>query len=226
MLSNAQEKLIRSLQTNKGREKTGLCLVEGEKIIRMAGELIDFSFSENDSANFSKLVTTVTPQMQAAVARAPEFKMKSIQSKNIILVLDGLQDPGNVGIILRLCFGFHASVILIDSVDPTNPKVIRSSAGAVFRTPWIRVKREDADTVLQSVERPAYRLEKRSGAKELHLFHPTTPFTLVIGSEGQGIQMNTQNAGSLFIQHDPSLESLNVASAVAIALYTLSTDFS
>ncbi|MCR4278937.1 MAG: RNA methyltransferase [bacterium] len=223
MLSSAQEKLIRSLHTNKGREKADRCLVEGKKIIEIAGAFVDFTFSETDSRDFAKLVTTVTPQMEAAVAHIPSFDIESVAQKNIILILDGVQDPGNVGSILRLCLGFDAGVILVDSADPTNPKVIRSSAGAFFQIPWVRVSRSDISGELINLQRTILRLEKRSGSKEIQTLKMNKPIAILVGSEGQGIHIQTENAESIYIQHNPKLESLNVASALAIALYTLST---
>ena len=223
MLTKAQEKLIKSLHTKKGREKSGLCLVEGEKVIKMADDLIDFKFSEKDSSQFSKLVTTVTPQMKAAVIRIPSFNIKNILKKGVIVILDNVQDPGNVGAILRICLGFNAGLILLNSADPTNPKVIRSSAGAIFQTPWIKIPEADISSVFPVLKRPIYRLEKRSGSKSIDSAKIKLPIALIAGSEGRGIKIKTKDAKSLHIPHNKNLESLNVANALAIALYSIST---
>ena len=141
MLTNSQQKLIKSLHTKKGRQKTDLCLVEGKKNIELAADLIEYTFTKEDTPQFDKLVTTETPQDIAGVAKIPAYKLEDIKKHDCIVVLDNIQDPGNVGTILRLCLGFDAALILINSADPTSPKVIRSSAGAVFQTNWLKSTR-------------------------------------------------------------------------------------
>lgn len=221
ILSKNQEKLIKSLQTKKGREKSGFCLIEGQKVIDLAGDFVEYSFSPADSENYADLVTTETPQDAAAVARIPESSVEALQEKSVILVLDGVQDPGNIGAILRLCLAFNASLVLIESADVSSPKVIRSSVGAMFQVPWMQVKREDALEFLTQLQRPIYRLEKREGAKS---FSETTfpkKLILVAGSEGQGIYLEAEGE-SVYIDHSDQLESLNVGNAIAIALQEIS----
>ncbi len=221
ILSKNQEKLIKSLQSKKGREKSGFCLIEGQKVIDLAGDFVEYTFSSSDSDHFSDLVTTETPQDIAAVAKIPSFSVEEVAAKKIIIVLDGVQDPGNVGAILRLCLGFNASLLFIDTADPTNPKVIRSSVGAMFQTPWRKVSRENASEVLQNLNRTIYKLEKRPGA--ISFSEATFPAELIFiaGSEGQGIKLGVEGQ-SVYINHSGELESLNVGNAVAIALQELS----
>lgn len=218
MLSKAQEKLIRSLKTKKGRAESRRCLVEGEKLITAAGSLVEFTFSEKETKNFNKLVTTKTPQDVAAVAQLPAFSLADVTELKTIVVLDGVQDPGNVGSALRLCQAFSASLILIESADPTSSKVIRSSAGAIFHVPWIECPRQEAEDLLSRIDRPVYRLEKAVGAAPVKSVKETDPIILIAGSEGSGIQINTPGT-SVQIKHNPSLESLNVGNALAITLY-------
>jgi RNA methyltransferase, TrmH family len=216
MLSKVQEKLIKSLHSKKGREKSGLCLVEGKKVIETAGNAIDYTFSSDDSENFADLVTTETPQDMAAVAKIPSFSKEDLESTKTLVVLDGVQDPGNVGAILRLCLGFNASLLLVDSVDVTNPKVVRSSVGAMFQVPWLTMKRDEVVDYLTSLKRPIYKLEKTDNAESLEsLLSENNIF--IAGSEGNGISLQIE-APSLFIPHAEELESLNVANALAIVL--------
>lgn len=217
MISKTQEKLIKSLHTKKGRAKSGLCLVEGKKVIETAGDTIDFSFTDKDTEKFSTLVTTETPQDIAAVARTPKWSASDIASRDIIVVLDGVQDPGNVGSILRLCLGFEASLLLIESADVTSPKVIRSSVGAMFQVPWGTVSRSEAKMYFEDLDRDIYRLEKVKGAEDMSSAIVNLPILLIAGSEGTGIQLDG-DWKSIFIKHNESLESLNVGHAVAIAL--------
>lgn len=215
MLSKAQEKKIKELQTKKGRAKHGLCLVEGEKVIEAAGDAIEMTFTSWDTGEFRALVTTETPQTEAAVARIPAFTIEDVQKAPTILVLDGVQDPGNVGAMLRLAQGFNASLLLIDSVDVTNPKVVRSSVGSLFHVPWVNVSRAEADDVIAALKRPVYRLEKGGDPPETM---DAEQIVLLVGSEGNGLKLETGGT-SITIPHDDALESLNVGHAVAIALY-------
>lgn len=217
MLSINQEKLIRSLATKKGREKSGLCLVEGEKVIKTAGNAIKYTFTPKDTPNFGKFVTTETPQNISAVASIPKWTLDDIKSQKIIVILDGVQDPGNVGAILRLCMGFNAGLILIDSADTTNPKVIRSSVGAMFQVPWLRMTSNESIKLIKNLNLPVYRLENKKDAMDLKKSKLKTPLILIAGSEGKGIQSRIEGY-SIFINHDNKLESLNVGHSLAIVL--------
>lgn len=214
MLTKAQERLIRSLHTRKGREKSGLCLVEGKKNIDTAGSAVEFIFSPEDTGQFKNLVTTETPQTAAAVARIPRYTEADLKTKSTIVVLDGVQDPGNIGSIIRLCLGFDASLLLVESVDVSNPKVIRSSAGALFGVPWLEIERTGAGSYIENFDRPIYRLEKSSrSVKKID----DGPIILVAGSEGNGILLDIIGK-SFSIRHNAALESLNVGHALAIVL--------
>ncbi len=218
MLTKADEKLIRSLQSKKGRTESGFCLVEGKKNIAEAKGFIEFSFTPNDTKIFDRLVETVTPQEIAAVAKIPEWKLNNLSERSCIVVLDGVQDPGNVGTILRLCLGFKASLLLIESADPSSPKVIRSSAGAFFRVPWLEVNRSEAEAAISGFNRPIYRLEKnKTSSKGMKKMLNEKKIVLIAGSEGQGIKLSLAGT-SIEIPHEESLESLNVAAALAISL--------
>jgi RNA methyltransferase, TrmH family len=196
-----------------------LCLVEGKKLIVEAKDQLEFSFTTDDTENFNKLVTTETPQDMAGVARLPEWSQENIIERDIIVVLDEVQDPGNVGVILRLCLGFNASLILIESADPGNPKVIRASAGSMFQVPWLSIKSAEALDLLKSINRLIFRLENKPAATVFNTSENILPakFILITGSEGQGIKLAIKSQ-SIKIKHDPKLESLNVTSALAIIL--------
>lgn len=217
MLTKSQEKLIKSLQTKKGRKESGFCLVEGKKLVsELKKPQVEFTFTEKDTRNFKKLVTTKTPQEIAAVAKTPSWKLKDIEKQDRIVVLDTVQDPGNVGSILRLCLGFNAGLILVNSVDVTSPKVIRSSAGAIFKAPWLNLNTEESKEFLNTTKRKIYRLEKRKGAKE-YKKTALSNAVIIAGSEGQGIIHNFSGQ-SIYIDHNSKLESLNVGHALAIIL--------
>ncbi len=218
MLTKNEQKLVKSLHRSKGRKETGLCLVEGEKMIKTAGDAIQLIFTAKDegSSIFRKLVTTETPQEMAAIAKIPNWKISDLNKFETIIVLDGVQDPGNVGTILRLCLGFETSLILIDSADPVSPKVIRSSAGAMFQIPWVRLDSDKALDFMKNSDRYIYRLEKREGSEPISSMKNKKRI-IIAGSEGSGIKLN-QKGASIHIKHSEKLESLNVAVALAITL--------
>lgn len=220
MLSKAKEQLVRSLHRKKDRAESGLCLVEGSKVIATAGDAVEWTFSRNDSDVFDALVTTDTPQDMAGVARIPRWTREDVSSRSTIVVLDGVQDPGNVGAILRLCLGFDASLVLIESADVTSSKVVRASVGAMFQVPWMVVRRDEAVKFIMSFDRPVYRLESSTHAAilpEQRRGANAESHILIAGSEGSGIQLDVSGE-SISIAHNPKLESLNVGHALAIVL--------
>jgi len=223
MLTRQQEKDIKKLDTKNGREKLGLCLVEGEKSIQTAGKAVLYTFTPDDTDKFAKLMTTETPQPIAGVAKIPEFSLEDVIKKDKIIILDNIQDPGNMGSIIRLALGFDAGLILYNSTDPTNPKVIRSSAGAIFQTPWIKFTKEEIKNLLSTDNRLIYKLEKRPNNKALQEIKTSdlTHSIIVAGSEGSGISLDITGT-SICIEHTSDLESLNVTHALAITLYKAS----
>ncbi len=217
MLTQTEEKLIRSLHTRKGREQEGLCLVEGEKLVREYRRHLLWTFTPKDTTKFSQLVTTETPQSIAGVAKLPVWKLSDLQKSPTILVLDHLQDPGNLGAIFRLALGFDASLVLVECTDPGNPKVVRGSAGAIFHVPWTTIVRPDLKHFLDA-QPSVWRLEKHSQALGIESIRKPAKVCVLVGSEGRGIQ-TPYEAPSLTIPHASALESLNVSTAVAILLY-------
>lgn len=220
MLTNNQRKLMASLETKKGREKTGLCLVEGPKMIETAGDAVQEVIHINDlgARSFGKIATTDTPQEVIGIAKIPVWTLEDIKRSKTIVFLDRVQDPGNVGAIMRLCLGFDATMVLVESADPSSTKVIRASAGGLFLMPWIDTDPSRARDLLKELARPIYRLEKRPGSKSETVLQTDQPIILIVGNEGSGISL-TREGTSVAIDHNKKLESLNVATAVAIALH-------
>ncbi|MFZ2681968.1 MAG: RNA methyltransferase [Patescibacteria group bacterium] len=219
MLTKSQQRLLLALQKRKEREARGMFIIEGEKFVRDAGSLVEFTFTPRDTTIYREVISTEAPQGIAAVARVPVWTMADILSKPTIVVLDGIQDPGNVGTVLRACLGFDASLLLVESAEVTNPKTVRSSASAILRVPWKAVSRDEAPELLASFARPIFRLElKKSAVTPAEM--SSKPRIVIAGNEGKGIKLPV-NGTSVAIPHDPKLESLNVAMATSIVLYEL-----
>lgn len=194
-------------------------VIEGDKFVREASKHVEFTFTANDTGAYAELMSTVAPQTKAAVARIPSWRTDEVLAKDIVVVLDNVQDPGNVGTILRACLGFGASLILVESTDITNPKVVRASTSALLRVPWVEMKRDEAEAFFVQHPRTTYRLEVRGDALAPEDVMRESLY-LVAGNEGAGISLNLRGR-AVHIPHDKALESLNVAIATSIVLYTL-----
>lgn len=139
--SNAEIKLVRSLSTKKFRDREGLFVVEGEK---MVAEAIDSGFEpvriwrrdDIGEEAMGRLSSMSSPSPILAVLKLPRHERPSqLPSHGLFLALDGVRDPGNLGTILRIAdwFGVDGVFASEDTVDAFNPKTVQSSMGAVFR---------------------------------------------------------------------------------------------
>ncbi len=192
-------------------------MIEGEKFVRDAGDLVEWTFTPSDTSRYNEFVSTETPQAFAAVAQIPQWNISDLRARPTIVVLDGVQDPGNVGTILRACLGFNASLLLVESVEVTNPKTVRASASAILRVPWMTVARSEAVKMIESFKRPIYLLEMAEDAINLsQIGHE--PCVLIAGNEGSGISLPIDGI-SVMIPIERVLESLNVGVATSLALY-------
>jgi TrmH family RNA methyltransferase len=169
---------------------------------------------------FRELASTETPQGLIALVRPPVSKLdQMMRGDALVVVLDGVQDPGNAGAILRAAeaFGATGAVFLKGTVNPHNPKCIRGSAGSVFRVPLVAAV--DAEEILQSrVEITWYAAMPRAQklVSDADLIRPSG---IIIGSEGHGV--NPVLAGRAVGLRIPTsgVESLNAAVAAGILLY-------
>jgi TrmH family RNA methyltransferase len=235
VISKAKVKWIRSLQQKKTREQEGLFVVEGEKMVleglaiqnleliclaahKEAHALVEnyiglpvFSVTTTEMEQISGLKT---PNKLLAVFRRPQA---AGHTKGFQLALDSIQDPGNMGTILRLAdwFGIQHIVCSAETVDCYNPKVIQASMGAIFR---ICVEYTDLKNWLSEATVPVY------GALLDGANYTTVDYAgngiLLMGNEGNGISENllpliTQ---AVTIPKIGQAESLNVATATAILL--------
>lgn len=172
---------------------------------------------------FRSAVATESPQGLAALVRWPEFSLESVLRERDPLILGamGIQDPGNLGTILRSAeaFGAHAVLLGEKTVREFNPKVIRSSAGSSFRMPALHAKVDDLNGLRQKGLRilatsshkgePIDRTDLRGG------------LVILVGSEGAGVPREYMNLADDFIRvpHSDRVESLNAAVAASVILY-------
>lgn len=235
MLTAHKIKIFNSLDKKKFRQKYNLFLVEGNKIIN---ELKDSSyklteiFSINpEELHFPKIETHLiterelkkisflqTPKDSVAVVELP--KQKFLENIKIQLILDGIQDPGNLGTIIRLAdwFGIEQIICSEDTVDLFNPKVIQSTKGSFTRVNIFYTNLED--------------FLKNSDAENIgtdmigeNIYNVKFPekFNLILGNEGNGMRPAIEKLVSKNITiprfgNSQSTESLNVSMATAIIL--------
>jgi TrmH family RNA methyltransferase len=181
---------------------------------------------------FSSSVPSETPQGVAALVRPKAFRLEDIvgETKNqrvagpspLVLAVAGLQDPGNLGTLIRSAEAFGATGVLLGekTVSPFNSKVIRASAGSVFRLPLVR---EPLGTAVAALRDHGIRLLATSSHKGTPIDSAQLdgPIAVFIGSEGAGLPREVTSAVDemVAIPHSSKVESLNAAVAASIVLY-------
>ena len=227
------------LSSRKAREEAGLFAADGTKLLAEAVKwfpgLETVILSDGVQAELPGHVRVVrvpedvmesispmaSPQGALFLCRLPE--KKNLAARAGMLLLDGIQDPGNLGTILRTADALDIPVVLLEGcADPYSHKVVRSSMGAVFRTDvvqstWAEVKGAcDAAGICVGVTALSERAKdiRRADVKQM---------AVVIGSEGQGVRKEIlENADAeLIIPMNPRCESLNAAVAATIVMWQM-----
>jgi RNA methyltransferase, TrmH family len=177
---------------------------------------------------FSSAVSTETPQGVAALVKLKTFKLEDLLDPGgvpLIIAVAGIQDPGNLGTIIRSAEAFGARGVLLGekTVHATNPKVVRASAGSAFREPLIPVKLREA---IARMKQNGLRVVASSSHKgqPLDQVDFTGPLAVLIGNEGAGLpsEILAQADELTTIPHSGRVESLNAGIAAAIFLYEIS----
>lgn len=230
-LSKAQIKWVRSLQQKKNRDAEGVFVAEGEKCVnelRDAFELVLLATNDNaTSTEIQQMSSLRTPQGMIGVFKRVERGELRVDMPNLLLALDGVQDPGNLGTIIRTCdwFGIHDILCSRDTADCYNPKVVQATMGALAR---VRVHYVDLPEILATYRdqgTPLYGtlLEGRN-MYEAGAIPNKKEGVIVMGNEGKGISkaIRTLITHPLLIPSYPvgeaTSESLNVGIATAIVL--------
>jgi len=173
---------------------------------------------------FASAVLTDSPQGVAGLVKLKTFKLADmLHTKNpLFLGVAGVQDPGNLGTILRSAEAFGATGVLIGdrTVSPWNPKVIRGSSGSVFRLPVVKVDWNEAIEQLKAINVRIFATSSHKG-QPLHQIDLSGPAIVIVGSEGAGVPRELLAAvdGTLAIPHSPRVESLNAGNAASIVMY-------
>ena len=226
-------KSIKKLNEKKYRDNTNTFLVEGEHLVLEAikNNLVKYVIVR-DNYDFdydNKIVVTDkvlkyisnlnTPSGIMAVCNKPNSKKLGSR----IIVLDNIQDPGNLGTIIRssVAFNFDTIVISNDSVDVYNSKVIRATQGMLFN---VNIIVTDIKEFLNSIK-DEYKIIGTDvvNGKSVSDFKNVEKFAIIMGNEGQGISNDTKKLCSdfVYIPMNQDCESLNVGVAASIIMYEL-----
>ena len=241
------------LKTKKGRQQTGLFLIEGVRLVREAlisplileTCLVTGPFLESEhwqeirehlrlrnlrhqvisQSVFKRLADTETPQGILLVARQPRLEQERINlgRKKLLLLLEGVRDPGNLGTLIRTADWFGANMVLLspDCVDPYNPKVVRASMGSLFYLPVIEV--EDFLSTLDQLKESRFLLVGTSpfAQRVLEKTDFRAPVAVVLGGEAQGLSPEVRKRMDVTVRiwKYGQAESLNVAIAGGVTLH-------
>ncbi len=174
---------------------------------------------------FSKMSDTQTPQGILTVLRQPQYELEALleQENPLFVVLENLQDPGNLGTIVRTGEGAGITGVIMgeQTVDIFNPKTIRATMGSVYRVPFVYVK-DMADTLQKLHEHGIHTYAAHlKGDTYYDAFSFDEPTAFLIGNEGNGLRKETADMAEhyLKIPMEGQVESLNAAIATALLMY-------
>ena len=227
------------LSSRSERRKQGLFVADGTKLLQEAVKywpgLQTVILSDGVEAEVPEGVRVVrvpedvmasispmeSPQGALFLGRLPE--KTEFEPKKGMLILDGIQDPGNVGTILRTADAMDVPVVLLDGcADPWSWKVIRSTMGAVFRVPVVQAGWEEVREKCRAANIPIGVTALSDRAVDIRTAN-LSEMALVIGSEGRGVRQEVLDSADreLIIPMNPHCESLNAAIAAAIVMWEI-----
>ncbi len=225
-------KRLASLRDKKGRREQGTFLVEGGKMVREcreSGQEIVLVAVREDYAGeeegvvlgrdvFSYICDEKTPQGVLAEVKIPQTPLGPPGGR--CLLLDGLQDPANVGAVIRTAVAAgYEEIYLADCADPYSPKSVRASMSGVFYAKLMRGSRAELLPLLQGVPVVAADMD----GEDVFSFAPPETFCLAIGNEGNGLsgEVRKMASATVKIPMGEHTESLNAAVSAGILMYLL-----
>lgn len=234
-INNEYIKEISKLNEKKYRDKSNKYLIEGLHLVTEAlkYDIIDtiiiredFSY-ETDIKHIivsNEVMKKLSDNPSIPKIMAIVYKKESTISGNKILLLDRLQDPGNLGTIIRSAVAFNFDTIILsnDTVDLYNSKVLRSTQGMLFN---VNILRQDLTSVINELKNNNYTIygTKVDNGNDVKEINNTNKFALIIGNEGTGISDNIlkQCDKYLYIKMNNNCESLNAGVAASILMYEM-----
>ena len=234
-INNEYIKEISKLNEKKYRDKSNKYLIEGLHLVTEAlkYDIIDTIIIREDFSYETDIKhIIVSNEVMKKLSDNPSIpkimavvnKKESTISGNKILLLDRLQDPGNLGTIIRSAVAFNFDTIILsnDTVDLYNSKVLRSTQGMLFN---INILRQDLTNVINELKNNNYTIygTKVDNGNDVKEINNTNKFALIIGNEGTGISDNIlkQCDKYLYIKMNNNCESLNAGVAASILMYEM-----
>ena len=234
-VENKKIKNIKKLNNKKYRDEFNEFLIEGEHLVEEAYKnkiLKEIILEEGTDIDIDVPKSYVTSSVLKYISELdnPSKIMgicKKINKKNIgnkILILDGIQDPGNLGTIIRSSVAFNIDTIVLskDCVDLYNCKVLRATQGMIFNINIIEI---DLLELVSNLKKNGYKVygTKVNGGKSLKNVERSEKFAIIMGNEGRGVSSSILNLCSdyIYIDMNEKCESLNVGVATSIILYEL-----
>ena len=236
---NPLVKELASLKEKKGRRRTGTFLVEGHKMVReavasgmdvvrlilredYAGETYGLPAVLLGQDAFAAVCDEKTPQGIAAEVAIPLRSVQPPQGR--CLLLDGLQDPANVGAIIRTAVAAgYEDVYLAGCADPFSPKSVRASMSGVF---FARIMQGTQEEILSAIAGMPV-IAADMGGEDVFSYAAPEMFCLAVGSEGSGLSALVRSRADVTVRipMDARTESLNAAVSAGILMYALRTKF-
>ena len=246
MISKNQIKYLHSLSLKKNRQKDQRVLLEGYRLIEeslKAGADIEYMYiTENlkrkilgdifkninwdiiSELDLKKISDTKNSQGIVAVANIKKYSLNSLNqlNKTNLVMLDEIQDPGNLGTILRTCawFGIKSVILTANSIDPFNLKCLRSGMGAHFYLDNIIL--ENGNKAINFLTNENYTiLTADLTGEKIETINPINQWALILGNEAHGISDTFNHFRKITISKKGHLESLNISIACGIILNQL-----
>ena len=233
-IENEKIKEIAKLKDKKYRKNSGFFLIEGEHlineayktgflktIIKLETNKIDLNVEKIDvSEKVLKYLSSLENTTLIGICKQKQDEITGDR----ILILDNIQDPGNLGTIIRSAVAFNVDTIILseDSVDLYNEKVIRATQGLIFK---INILRANVEKTIEKLKDKKYKIyaTKVNGGKSLKNLEKPKKFAIIMGNEGNGVKKSLLNICDeyLYIDMNKKCESLNVGVATSIILYEL-----
>lgn len=235
-VNNEKIKNIKKLNTKKYRDETNLYLVEGEHLVKEAYEnnvLEELILLENTNLNIDVKISYVTKNVLNFISNLDTpngilgicKKKENTLKGNKIVILEDIQDPGNLGTIIRSSVAFNVDTLVLsnNTVDLYNPKVIRATQGMLFKLNIII--ENDLENLIKNLKQNNYTIYTTNvkNGNSLKTIEKKDKVAIIMGNEGSGVsdKLNSLADKYLYIDMNKNCESLNVAVATSIILYEL-----
>ncbi len=234
-IENNKIKEISKLNIKKYREESNKFIVEGFHLVEEAYKsnvLEEILMLEDGHIDYSLPITYITKEVMKKITSLETIPSiigicKMIENTNIgerVLILDGIQDPGNLGTIIRSSVAFNIDTIVLsnDTVDLYNSKVLRATQGMLFQ---INILRRDLLNFISELKSKDYKIYSTNvvNGNDISNVKKHNKYAIIVGNEGNGIKKDIQDLSdeNIYIKMNEKCESLNVGVATGIILYEL-----